>query len=53
MKAIVFERYGSTDVLELRDIDTPVVADDGVEVTPEGRLSSPSDAEEERWPGSR
>jgi NADPH:quinone reductase-like Zn-dependent oxidoreductase len=30
MKAIVHERYGSPDVLELRDIDTPVVDDDSV-----------------------
>jgi NADPH:quinone reductase-like Zn-dependent oxidoreductase len=30
MKAIVQDSYGSTDVLELRDIDTPVVGDEGV-----------------------
>ena len=30
MKAIVRERYGSPDVLKLRDIDRPVVDDDGV-----------------------
>ncbi|GAB3469921.1 NAD(P)-dependent alcohol dehydrogenase [Actinophytocola sediminis] len=30
MKAIVQERYGSADVLELRDIDRPVPADDEV-----------------------
>ncbi len=30
MKAIVRERYGSPDVLELRDIDRPVVDDDSV-----------------------
>jgi NADPH:quinone reductase-like Zn-dependent oxidoreductase len=30
MKAIVHERYGSPDVLELRDIDTPVLDDDSV-----------------------
>jgi NADPH:quinone reductase-like Zn-dependent oxidoreductase len=30
MKAIVFRRYGSPDVLELADVDLPVVADDGV-----------------------
>jgi NADPH:quinone reductase-like Zn-dependent oxidoreductase len=28
MKAIVQEKYGSTDVLELKDIDKPVVGDD-------------------------
>ena len=30
MKAIVQDRYGSTDVLELREIDRPVVGDDDV-----------------------
>jgi NADPH:quinone reductase-like Zn-dependent oxidoreductase len=30
MKAITYERYGSPDVLELRDVETPVVTDDGV-----------------------
>jgi len=30
LKAIVRHIYGSPDVLELRDIDTPVVGDDGV-----------------------
>ncbi len=30
MKAIVQDRYGSADVLELRDIDTPQIGDDGV-----------------------
>ena len=30
MKAIVQSNYGSPDVLELRDIDTPVVKDDEV-----------------------
>jgi NADPH:quinone reductase-like Zn-dependent oxidoreductase len=30
MKAIVQDRYGTADVLELRDIDTPVVGDDNV-----------------------
>lgn len=30
MKAIVQNRYGSTDVLDLRDIDEPVVGDDDV-----------------------
>ena len=28
MKAIVFDKYGSPDVLELQDIDKPVVIDD-------------------------
>ena len=30
MKAIIRERYGSPDVLKLRDIDRPVIDDDGV-----------------------
>ena len=30
MKAIVQDTYGSADVLELRDIDRPVVGDDDV-----------------------
>lgn len=30
MKAVVFERYGSPDVLELRDVDKPVPGDDEV-----------------------
>ena len=30
MKAIIQDRYGSPDVLELKDIDKPVVNDDRV-----------------------
>jgi NADPH:quinone reductase-like Zn-dependent oxidoreductase len=30
MKAIVQETYGSADVLELRDVDQPEIADDEV-----------------------
>lgn len=30
MKAIVYHKYGSSDVLELQEIDKPVVDDDGV-----------------------
>ncbi len=30
MKAIVYQKYGSPDVLELREIDRPVIADDEV-----------------------
>jgi NADPH:quinone reductase-like Zn-dependent oxidoreductase len=30
MKAIVQDRYGSPDVLQLREVDTPVVGDDEV-----------------------
>jgi NADPH:quinone reductase-like Zn-dependent oxidoreductase len=30
MKALAYDKYGSPDVLELREIDKPVVTDDGV-----------------------
>ncbi len=30
MKAIVYRHYGSPDVLELQDVEEPVVKDDGV-----------------------
>jgi len=30
MKAIVQDRYGSPDVLQLREVETPVVRDDEV-----------------------
>jgi NADPH:quinone reductase-like Zn-dependent oxidoreductase len=30
MKAIVQDRYGSPDVLQLREVDTPVIGDDEV-----------------------
>src|SRR2546427_12068931 len=38
MKAIVQERYGSPDVLELRDIDKPVIGD--TEVLLRGRAAA-------------
>jgi NADPH:quinone reductase-like Zn-dependent oxidoreductase len=43
MKAIVFHRYGSTDVLELRDVDTPDVGDDGVLVQVRAAAINPYD----------
>jgi len=30
MKAVAYDKYGSPDVLELREIDRPVVTEDGV-----------------------
>ena len=30
MKALAYDKYGSPDVLEVREIDRPVVTDDGV-----------------------
>jgi NADPH:quinone reductase-like Zn-dependent oxidoreductase len=44
MKAIVYERYGSPDVLELRDIDKPSVTDDGVLVRVRDRTGADPDA---------
>jgi NADPH:quinone reductase-like Zn-dependent oxidoreductase len=32
MKAVIRHRYGSPDVLELADVDKPLVSDDGVVV---------------------
>lgn len=43
MKAIVYERYGSPDVLELRDIDKPGVTDDGVLVRVRAASTNPYD----------
>jgi len=43
MKAIVYERYGSPDVLELRDIDKPTVSDDGVLVRVRAASTNPYD----------
>jgi NADPH:quinone reductase-like Zn-dependent oxidoreductase len=43
MKAITHSRYGAPDVLELKDIDQPVVSDDDVLVRymqlPSGRVT--------------
>ena len=43
MKAIVQEVYGSPDVLELRDVDPPVVTDDGVLVRVRAASVNPAD----------
>jgi NADPH:quinone reductase-like Zn-dependent oxidoreductase len=43
MKAVVYEKYGSPDLLELREIDRPVVADDGVLVRVHAASVNPVD----------
>jgi NADPH:quinone reductase-like Zn-dependent oxidoreductase len=43
MKAIVYERYGSPDVLELRDVEKPTVTDDGVLVRIRAASANPYD----------
>lgn len=43
MKAIVQDRYGSPDVLELQDIDKPVVGDNGVLVRVHAAAVHPGD----------
>jgi NADPH:quinone reductase-like Zn-dependent oxidoreductase len=43
MKAIVYERYGSPDVLELRDVEKPAVTDDGVLVRIRAASTNPYD----------
>jgi len=43
MKAIVYERYGSPDVLEFRDIEKPAVTDDGVLVRIRAASTNPYD----------
>ena len=43
VKAIVQDSYGSPDVLELRDIDPPVVNDDGVLVRVREAAVNPPD----------
>ena len=43
MKAIVYHEYGSPDVLELKDIDKPVVKDDEVLVRVRAAASNTAD----------
>jgi NADPH:quinone reductase-like Zn-dependent oxidoreductase len=43
MKAILAERYGQPDVLELRDVDIPVIADDQVLVRVHASSVNPAD----------
>lgn len=43
MKAIVYERYGSPDALELRDVEVPAVTDDGVLVRVCAASTNPDD----------
>jgi len=43
MKAIVYERYGAPDVLELRDVEKPAVTDDGVLVRIRAASTNPYD----------
>jgi NADPH:quinone reductase-like Zn-dependent oxidoreductase len=48
MKAVVFQRYGSPDVLELREIDKPVLKDDAVLIRVRATSVNPLD-----WHGMR
>lgn len=43
MKAVVYHKYGSPDVLELKDVDKPVVDDDGVLVRVRAASVNPAD----------
>src|SRR3989440_1597651 len=43
MKAIVVQKYGSPDVLELKDVDKPAVEDDGVLVRVRAASVNPAD----------
>jgi NADPH:quinone reductase-like Zn-dependent oxidoreductase len=48
VKAIVYERYGSPDVLRFEDIDTPMIDDDQVLVQIRAAAANPYD-----WPFTR
>src|SRR2546430_6913049 len=43
MKAIVVQKYGSPDVLELKDVEKPAVEDDGVLVRVRAASVNPAD----------
>ncbi len=43
MKAVTYQRYGSPDVLEFREVDVPVVRDDGVLVRVRAASVNPLD----------
>src|SRR2546430_13148942 len=43
MKAIVVQKYGSPDVLELKDVEKPAVEDDGVLVWVRAASVNPAD----------
>src|SRR4029078_6707385 len=43
MKAVAYHRYGSPDVLQLQDVDTPKVGDDGVLVRVRASSVNPVD----------
>lgn len=48
MRAIVQDTYGAPDVLQLRDIDSPAVTDDGVLIRVHAAAINPLD-----WPVTR
>ena len=43
MKAIIYHQYGSPDVLQLQDMDKPVVRDDAVLVKIRAAAANPYD----------
>ena len=43
MKAVVYERFGSPDVLQLREVETPALTDDGVLVRVRASSVNPYD----------